>query len=167
MHKDESATHVLVTGNKKETQELGKKLASLLRPGDVLLLVGELGTGKTCLAKGLAKGLGVKESVLSPTFTLLREYQGKLPLYHLDAYRLEGPWDLFEIGVEEYLEGDGVLLVEWGDRARDFFNQDYLEIRLYFGEGEEEREIHLLPHGSSWEERLRRLSLGGDVHGQE
>ncbi len=145
-----------------ETRELGGRLATVLRPGDVLLLVGELGAGKTCFVQGLARGLGVAEQVTSPTFTLLREYQGRLPLYHLDAYRLEGPGDLFDIGVEEYLEGEGVLVVEWGDRARDFFSLDHLEIGFEFANGDDERHIRFVAHGASWEERMPELKgLGG------
>jgi len=154
---------VFVSGGEEETRELGRRLASLLRAGDVVLVVGELGTGKTCLAKGLARGLGVGEKVLSPTFTLLREYKGRIPLYHLDAYRLEGPWDLFDLGIEEYLEGDGVLLVEWGDRARDFFPGGFLEIRLEFTDRDRERRITLLPRGGDWMERIGRLSAGRDL----
>lgn len=167
MDEEKEAQRIYVTRNERETRELGEKLAAILRPGDVLLLVGELGAGKTCLAQGLARGLGIKERVLSPTFTLLREYRGRLPLYHLDAYRLEGPWDLFEIGVEEYLEGDGVLLVEWGDRARNFFTPDFLELRMEFTASEEERLIHLLPRGEGWRERLRDLPGGRDIFDSE
>ena len=152
-----------ISMNEEETQELGRRLASILRDGDVVLLVGELGTGKTCLAKGLARGLGVGENILSPTFTLLREYRGRISLFHLDAYRLEGPWDLFDLGIEEYLEGEGVLLVEWGDRARDFFPGDFLEVRLEFTDKEEERRITLLPQGEDWLKRIGRLPRGRDI----
>jgi len=154
---------IRISRSEDETQELGRRLASVLRDGDVVLIVGELGTGKTCLAKGLARGLGVGEKVLSPTFTLLREYKGRIPLFHLDAYRLEGPWDLFDLGIEEYLEGEGVLLVEWGDRARNFFPGDFLEVRLEFTDEEEERRITFLPQGGDWLERIERLPRGRDI----
>lgn len=158
---------VVITRNDGETRELGRSLAPVLHPGDVILIIGELGTGKTCFARGLARGLDVEEKILSPTFTLLREYRGRLPLYHLDAYRLEGPWDLFDLGVEEYMEGDGVLLVEWGDRARDFFTGDFLEVKLEFTDREGERRIHLLPRGGSWVERLGELQHGSGIFGRE
>ncbi|MBC7229262.1 MAG: tRNA (adenosine(37)-N6)-threonylcarbamoyltransferase complex ATPase subunit type 1 TsaE [Actinobacteria bacterium] len=148
----------LVTRGPSETQNLGERLAEELRAGDVLLLVGELGTGKTCFAQGVARGLGVWEKLTSPTYTLLREYRGRLPLVHLDAYRLEGPLDLFDLGVEEYLEGDGVLVVEWADRARGFFRPPYLEVRFAYGGGEEERHIVFLPRGEGWRSRLTGLS---------
>ncbi len=139
------------------TRKLAGRLAELLCPGDVVLLVGELGTGKTCFVQGIAEGLGVRERVLSPTFTLLREYTGRLPLYHLDAYRLEGPGDLSDLGLEEYLEGQGVVVVEWADRVRDFFAGDCLEVSLCFDEGGEARRVSLRFRGDSWRVRLPRL----------
>jgi len=104
MGEDEIIVRQVASASEGETRALGLKIASLLRPGDIILLIGELGTGKTVLAKGVARGLGVKENILSPTFTLLKEYAGKVPLYHLDAYRLHGAGDLYELGLEEYLE---------------------------------------------------------------
>jgi len=148
-----------------DTRELGSALAGLLVPGDVVLLIGELGAGKTCFAQGVAHGLEVREQVTSPTFTLMREYRGRLPLYHLDAYRLDGAADLFSIGVDEYLDGDGVLLVEWGDRAREFFTVDHLEVGILFGTGDEERRIVFTPHGDSWARRPLETELGGGERG--
>lgn len=162
----EGPTRRVLTRGEEETRELGRKLASLLRGGDVVLLVGELGTGKTRLAKGLACGLGIKENILSPTFTLLKQYQGTLPLYHLDAYRLESARDLYDIGLEEYLEG-GVLLVEWGERVRDFFHPDYLEVKIDFMEDDEQRIISLIPVDGDWLQRLDELDLGGDHLGRQ
>jgi tRNA threonylcarbamoyladenosine biosynthesis protein TsaE len=163
MNEKEKDILVKITRDEKETRELAGALTAFLRPGDVVLLVGELGAGKTCFAKGIAQGLGIRENVLSPTFTLLKEYKGRLPLYHLDAYRLEGPWDLFDIGLEDYLEGDGVLLVEWGDRVRDFFTLVYLEVRIEFTGLERERIISMAPEGESWRVRLRELPSGGGL----
>lgn len=154
----------LRTRGEEETRRLASRLAGLLRPGDVLLLVGELGTGKTSFIRGLAEGLGVEGRVVSPTFTLLREYRGRLPLHHLDAYRLEGPLDLFDLGVDELLGGEGVVVVEWGDRVRDFFPEGYLEVDLSYGEGDEERLVCLVPRGGTWEERLKDLEK--DVNGK-
>jgi tRNA threonylcarbamoyladenosine biosynthesis protein TsaE len=150
-----------VTRSAEETRELGCELAGMLHPGDVVLLVGELGAGKTCFAQGVARGLEVREHVTSPTFNLLREYHGRIALYHLDAYRLDGPADLFAIGVDEYLDGDGVLLVEWGDRVRDFFRMEYLEISLMFGTGDDERRVVFEPRGNAWAQRLSAPTAGG------
>lgn len=144
----------MITRNASETRELGKALARKLRPGDVLLLVGELGAGKTSFAQGLARGLGVRERVTSPTFALVREYAGRLPLIHLDAYRLEGPLDLYEIGVEEYLDGNGVLVVEWGDRVKGFFEPPYLEVKFEYGSGDDVRRVVFIPVGEGWRKRL-------------
>lgn len=105
------------TRNEQETYDAGRALAARLRVGDVVLLTGPLGAGKTVLARGLAAGLGVPpEEVRSPTFTLVNPYQGRVPVYHLDLYRIEKPSDLDELGLEEILGGDGVAIVEWGER---------------------------------------------------
>ncbi len=146
----------LITRSEDETEQWGRKLASQLREGDCLLLVGELGAGKTCFVRGIAQGLGVEERVTSPTFVLLREHRGRIALYHLDAYRLAGPEDLYQLGVEELAEGDGVLAVEWGDKVRDFFRDDYLEIEIKIL-GDSVRELSLIPHGDSWKTRMEAL----------
>ncbi|WP_268912859.1 tRNA (adenosine(37)-N6)-threonylcarbamoyltransferase complex ATPase subunit type 1 TsaE [Lentilactobacillus sp. SPB1-3] len=112
----------------EETMRIGKKLATLLSPGDVILLDGDLGAGKTTFTKGLGEGLGIKRSIKSPTFTIIREYSGgRLPLYHMDVYRLEdGSGD--ELGLDEYFEGDGVSVVEWSQFVEDTLPDDYLKI---------------------------------------
>lgn len=99
------------------TRRLGALLGALLRPGDVVLLEGPLGAGKTALTQGIGVGLGVAETINSPTFTLLKEYTGRLPLYHFDLYRIEDPEELFTLGFEDYFGGEGVCVVEWADRG--------------------------------------------------
>jgi tRNA threonylcarbamoyladenosine biosynthesis protein TsaE len=160
----EEAYRDFITQSAVETRDLGCELAGTLRPGDVVLLTGELGAGKTCFAQGVARGLEIDEHVTSPTFNLMREYYGRIPLYHLDAYRLDGPADLFAIGVDEYLEGDGVLLVEWGDRVRDFFRMEYLEVGFFFGTHDDERRVVFKPRGNSWAHRLLEMPAGGEQH---
>ena len=100
---------------------MGRLIGEILERGDVVALIGELGSGKTCLTQGLAKGLGVEENVpvVSPTFTLINEYPGKIPLIHLDVYRLSGPRDLEDMGYEEYFEGGGIIVIEWAEKIRD------------------------------------------------
>ncbi|MCR4404275.1 MAG: tRNA (adenosine(37)-N6)-threonylcarbamoyltransferase complex ATPase subunit type 1 TsaE [Candidatus Acetothermia bacterium] len=123
---------VVCTKSPEETAALGERLAEELKPGACVALIGELGAGKTTLIKGLARGLGVPEKeVLSPTFVLVREHRGgRLPLFHVDAYRLAGPEELQEIGLEEYLLSEGITVIEWADRIPQALPPGCLEIRL-------------------------------------
>ena len=105
-------THITAR-TEADTRAAGLALADSMRPGDIVFLTGDLGAGKSVLARGIAAGLGVQGPMPSPTFTLMQPYEGRLPVYHFDLYRLEGPDELFEAGLEEYLYGDGVSLVEW------------------------------------------------------
>ncbi|GAP62719.1 MAG: tRNA (adenosine(37)-N6)-threonylcarbamoyltransferase complex ATPase subunit type 1 TsaE [Ardenticatenia bacterium] len=107
----------------EQTRRLGARLAQLLEPGDIILLTGTLGAGKTHFVQGLARGLGVQRPVRSPTFTLVSEYpEGRIPLYHADLYRLNSEAELETVGLEEYMErGDGVVAVEWAEKAADWF----------------------------------------------
>lgn len=130
----------------KETQELARNLGELAPPGTVLVLDGPLGAGKTSFVQGLAKGLGIDGVVNSPTFTLVKEYCGRLPLFHFDLYRLEDAEELWELGFEEYLRGGGVCALEWGERATRLLPPEYLHIHLGYG-GETQRTIHFLPVG--------------------
>lgn len=101
----------------ERTRRLGELLGALLQPGDMLLLTGDLGAGKTTLTQGIGAGLGVKGVINSPTFTLLKEYEGRLPLYHFDLYRIESPDEVYSLGFEDYFQTDGVSVVEWAERG--------------------------------------------------
>lgn len=128
--------------NETQTQQLAFDLATLSQPGDIYLLTGDLGAGKTTFTKGFAKGLGIEQMIKSPTYTLIREYEtGRLPLYHMDVYRLAGSVD--GLGLEEYLEGEGVCLIEWGTLIREEVDVPYLEIILD-KTGEESRKLTLI-----------------------
>lgn len=130
-----------VTNSASETRALGEQLASGLRPGDTVILEGELGAGKSELARGIARGLGVTETVTSPSFTILNVYEsGRCPLYHFDWYRLESEEELYELGMDEYLGGDGIAVVEWAERCPDAVPEDCIRIRLE-ATGEETRRI--------------------------
>ena len=130
-----------VTNSASETRALGEQLASGLRPGDTVILEGELGAGKSELARGIARGLGVTETVTSPSFTILNVYEsGRCPLYHFDWYRLENEEELYELGMDEYLGGDGIAVVEWAERCPDAVPEDCIRIRLE-ATGEETRRI--------------------------
>jgi tRNA threonylcarbamoyladenosine biosynthesis protein TsaE len=120
----------IVSHSLAQTQRLGARLGELLHGGDLLLLDGDLGTGKTTLTQGLAEGLGVRQVVSSPTFTLLKEYEGRLPLYHFDLYRLEDATEILDLGFEEYFESNGVCVVEWANKAEALWPSEHLRIRL-------------------------------------
>lgn len=126
--------------NREETERFGLALAKLLVPGSIIALSGDLGAGKTTLTQAIARGLGINTPVTSPTFLLLQEYQeGRMPLYHFDLYRLGEEADLFELGFEEYLYGDGVSIVEWADLVSSQLPKNIVSIQILFGESELER----------------------------
>jgi len=122
---------IIETFSDKETLEFGKKLGEKAQPGIIFCLDGDLGTGKTVIAKGIASGLGVTEPVSSPTFTVVKEYtEGRLPLYHFDVYRIEDPAEMDEIGYEDYFYGDGVTVIEWSDMVKEIIPENAVKIRL-------------------------------------
>lgn len=130
----------IIIRNEEETRSFGHELAKALKPNDVVALVGDLGTGKTTLSKYIAEGLGVKEMITSPTFTIVCEYHsGRLPLYHFDVYRVDDPDTLFEIGAEEYFYAGGVSIVEWADMVAEILPDETLCIFIEYGEKEGER----------------------------
>lgn len=138
------------------TRQLAQEVAALLRRGDVVLLIGDLGAGKTAFTKALAGALGVEEDVTSPTFTLMRHYPTATTagtLLHIDAYRLEGPAGLEDLGIEELLD-DGVAVIEWGDLVAAAIGPDHLDITFTWVD-EEHRAITIEPHGASWKSRLQ------------
>lgn len=126
--------------NEEETRRFAHELAENLAPGDVLALIGDLGTGKTVLTSYIAEGLGIKRRVNSPTFTIVKEYtDGRMPLYHFDVYRVSDPDELFNIGIDEYFFGEGVCIVEWADLILDILPENTKYIYLAYGENEGER----------------------------
>lgn len=144
----------MITQSAGDTRSLGEHLASRLQAGDVVLLEGELGAGKSELARGIARGLGVRETVTSPSFTILNVYEsGSVPLYHFDWYRLESGEELFELGMDEYLGGDGIALVEWPCRCPEAVPENCLRIRIETM-GENTRKITAVPSGN-----FRHISL--------
>jgi tRNA threonylcarbamoyladenosine biosynthesis protein TsaE len=123
-----------------ETQAIGERLGARLTPGAVVACTGELGAGKTCFLQGLARGLGVTGGVTSPTFVLVNQYRGRLPIYHLDAYRTDSLTELVDLGLEEMLHGDGVTVIEWADKIRPLLPARTIHVHLQ-GLGDEPREI--------------------------
>ena len=131
LHDRQTSMRVEITSSSPEqTQAIGRVLGARAQPGDVVLLVGELGAGKTCLTQGILWGLGVDEYARSPTFVMINEYDGRLPLYHIDLYRIEADAEIVDLGLDEYLSGDGVCVVEWPERSRDVYPAERVEIKL-------------------------------------
>jgi tRNA threonylcarbamoyladenosine biosynthesis protein TsaE len=122
----------LTTNSPEQTQELGKHIGELALPGDVFLLVGELGAGKTCLTQGIAWGLGIEEYAMSPSFVIMREHYGRLPLYHIDLYRLDRIEESMELGLDDYLYGQGVCVVEWAEKALSILPENHLMIKISY-----------------------------------
>lgn len=130
----------MITEGPEETVALGVELARGLQEGDVVALAGELGVGKTTLVQGIARGLFVTENVSSASFVLARTYRGKIPLHHLDAYRIESPQELFEVGLDRYLPPEeGVTVVEWADKIRAFIPREALWVTIEFLDGDRRR----------------------------
>jgi len=138
-----------ISHSESQTRRLGMRLASLLQPGDVLALIGNLGTGKTRWIQGVCEGLHVTDPVISPTFTLVNEYLGRLPVYHIDLYRLSTPAEVLTFGLEDYLYGSGVSLIEWADKAGEYLPDSRLTIELYHLE-ETKRRVVLHPYGDRY-----------------
>jgi len=137
----------LVSHGPEETQRIGRLLGNEARPGDIFLLVGPLGAGKTCLTQGIAWGLGVQEYARSPTFVLITRYQGRLTMHHVDLFRIEDPLEAQDLGLEEYLSGEGICVVEWADRAAQLFPSESLWIEMKYGVSELERIIRFHTNG--------------------
>ncbi len=127
-----------------ETMEYGKKIADMLKPGDILCLSGNLGAGKTTMSKTIIKELGVTDTVTSPTFTIVHEYQGRLPVYHFDVYRIDDIEEMYEIGYEEYFFGEGVCIIEWAEKIEEIIPAEAMHITIEYGnvsQNDEERII--------------------------
>ncbi|MBW3659239.1 MAG: tRNA (adenosine(37)-N6)-threonylcarbamoyltransferase complex ATPase subunit type 1 TsaE [Actinobacteria bacterium] len=159
MPEDRPARITLRSGGPDDTRALAAALASLLRPGDVVSLSGELGAGKTCFVQGAAQALGVTERVTSPTFMLVKSYAGDLPVVHGDVYRLDRVRDVEDLG-DELLAADVVTFLEWGDAVRSFLPPDRLEVELLLDDPEDidaDRVLHLEVHGT-WAARAADLA---------
>ncbi|MGH9071779.1 MAG: tRNA (adenosine(37)-N6)-threonylcarbamoyltransferase complex ATPase subunit type 1 TsaE [Acidimicrobiales bacterium] len=169
----------LVTESAEDTRQMAAALAELARPGDVLLLIGDLGAGKTTFAQGFGRGLGVAEPITSPTFVLLRQYAGRIDLLHADMYRLDRVAEVVDLGLPELLDDGCVALVEWGEMAAPALAPDYLEVRIDpvwaadesgddpgggsgGGSGDGKRQIELRPLGHGWQGRWMDLELAID-----
>ena len=147
----------LISHSPEQTQQLGAGIGELCLPGDVFLLVGSLGTGKTCLTQGIAWGLGIKEYAASPSFVLVRELYGRLPLYHIDLYRLDHIEEIVDLGLDDYLYGNGVCVVEWAEKGLSALPVDHLLIQISYV-SDDERRLQLKPSGKRYREILAELN---------
>lgn len=151
--------HVVATTTAvDQTQDLAAAVAALARPGDVVVLAGDLGAGKTAFVQGFGRGMGVPDRITSPTFTLVHVYEGRLPVHHLDVYRLGQLSEALDLGLPEMLDEGGVVLIEWGDAILPVLPHDYLEVRLTFGAGDDDRQLDLRPVGPAWAPRADALA---------
>ena len=140
----------------EQTQKFGVSIGEVALPGDIFLLVGGLGVGKTCLTQGIAWGLGIKEYAVSPSFVLVRELYGRLPLYHIDLYRLDRIEEILELGLDEYLYGSGVCVVEWAEKGLAMLPAEHLLIEISYL-SDTERSFQLKPSGQRYREILEQL----------
>ncbi len=148
----------LATTSVDDTRALAAEIASLSAPGDLIVLAGDLGTGKTAFAQGFARGLGVEEPVTSPAFILVRTYDdGRVPLIHLDVYRLDTMQEMVDLGIAELLDDGGVTLVEWGDAVAPVLPADFLEVRLEAESGPDDRLLTIRSVGPAWPPRADAL----------
>lgn len=129
----------IVSHNEEETKKIGNRIGDILKKGDIVCLKGDLGAGKTTLSKSIADALGVDEPVTSPTYTLIHEYQGRIPLYHFDVYRISEPDEMFDLGFDEYLFGEGVCIIEWADKIETLLPETCIWITIKNGENFNER----------------------------
>ena len=139
----------LISHSPEQTQKFGIRIGELALPGDIFLLVGSLGAGKTCLAQGIAWGLGIKEYALSPSFVIIRELHGRLPLYHIDLYRLDHIEEIAELGLDDYLYGNGVCVVEWAEKGLSILPMEHLLIEISYL-SDIERRFQLKPSGKRY-----------------
>lgn len=146
-----------VTTSVDDTRALAAGMAKLAAPGDLVILAGDLGAGKTAFAQGFAQGLGVDEPVTSPAFILVRTYEGRLPMVHLDVYRLDTMQELVDLGIAELLDQGAVTLIEWGDAVAPGLPADFLEVRLEAGAGPDDREVSIRSVGPAWPPRAGAL----------
>jgi len=146
----------LTSHSPEETLNLGACLGELARPGDIFLLSGNLGVGKTCLTQGIVYGLGSREYALSPTFVLVRELKGRLSLYHIDLYRLDDIAEISDLGLDDYLYGDGLSVIEWAEKGIGLLPAEHLMIKIDYS-SDTGRSFELIPQGKHYEKLIEQL----------
>ena len=156
----ENRNEIFKTETPEETQALGEKLGKTLKQGDVIALIGDLGTGKTCLTQGIARGVGIaaNEIVSSPSYILINEYSGTVPIYHIDLYRLENSEEIAELGISEYVEGDGICIIEWAERMADALPNHCIKIRITLAETNTSHEHEPISQSPA-DENIRHIEI--------
>jgi len=145
-----------ISNSSETTEEIGAALAKLLRKGDIISISGELGAGKTCLIRGIVRALGGGQNVTSASFTLLSMYDASIPVYHFDAYRLEDSAQALHLGLDDYIFGDGITIIEWGDRILNILPDGCLFIEIEYLD-DEDRRITMFSDSKDWQDRLSVL----------
>ena len=147
------------TNSPEETEKFANSLASILEPGDVICLDGDLGAGKTAFTRGVARSLGIREHITSPTFTIVNEYEGKMPLYHFDVYRIEDSSEMLEIGFDEYIDGNGICVIEWAKNIMDIIPPDHIDVTIKkdYSKDDSYRQIILEPKGEKYKSLINSL----------
>ncbi len=156
-----TASIVIHTSCPAQTKQVAAELADLVSEGDLIVLAGDLGAGKTCFTQGLGAGLGIDGRITSPTFTLANRYQGRLELNHLDVYRIDDIGETLDLDLPELLES-GVTVIEWGEQIEPVLPVDRLTLRLLLGDGDDDRELRFEPGSDRWADRLASLATIGD-----
>jgi tRNA threonylcarbamoyladenosine biosynthesis protein TsaE len=147
----------IITKSPEETKKLGKELSKLVKPGDLIAFYGELGAGKTCFIQGISQELEVKGYVTSPSFTIVNEYQGRIPIYHFDLFRLDNAEEILELGYEEYFYGEGLTVIEWAEKIEQLLPKEYLKIDIKFKD-RNQRTISFIPQGDRFNNFLEELN---------
>ena len=155
----------IIASSLSDTHQTAASVAEIVKSGDLILLVGDLGAGKTAFTQGFGASLGVKEAITSPTFTLARTYQGTLEIHHLDVYRIDQIEEVRDLALPELFEGNSVTLIEWGDQIISALPKDHLEISFEYGEADSARVITISANGSSWNSRMPDLIQKLEIKG--
>jgi tRNA threonylcarbamoyladenosine biosynthesis protein TsaE len=144
----------IMSNSAQDTAMIGYKLGSILKKNDIICLMGGLGAGKTAFTGGIASALGITGYITSPTFTIINEYRGRLPLYHFDVYRIDDPDEMFEVGFDEYICGEGIVVIEWADLIKDILPKDHIKVNIekVFDEGADQRSISMEFIGGRYEQ---------------
>jgi len=146
----------IITKSPEETKNIGKEVGKIVIPGDLLAFYGELGAGKTCFIQGISQELEVKDYVTSPSFTIINEYQGKIPIYHFDLFRLNNAEEILELGYQEYFYGEGLTVIEWAEKIEQLLPKEYLKIDIKFKDFYK-RIISFTPQGHKFDNFLKEL----------